>query len=185
MKSTLKTPGLIIILSLISFISCIKKPADPPVVTTIPVTEISYKTALSGWHVLTQLESEELTSFLGGTMEAEGKLKESGTLHWLSPLIFATNESGFFALPGADRGKDGTFQSNGLSCKFWTSDELNETNSLYWSLSGKDNNVSSANTDKSNGLSVRCIKDNQSLKLCGIFVRLKNPSPLQRLVESL
>lgn len=31
MKSTLKTPGLIIILSLISFISCIKKPADPPV----------------------------------------------------------------------------------------------------------------------------------------------------------
>jgi hypothetical protein len=35
MKSTLETPGLFILLSLISFISCIKKPVDPPVVTTM------------------------------------------------------------------------------------------------------------------------------------------------------
>lgn len=114
----------------------------------------------SGWHIPTNIDLENLTTFLGGIMVAGGKLKESGTLHWLSPIIFATNESGFSALPGTDRSNVGTFQSNGYSSKFWTSDELNETNSLYWSLSDKNNYVSIANTYKSNGLSVRCIKDN-------------------------
>ena len=53
MKSTLKTATFILLLSLISFISCIKKP-DPPIVTTIPVTEVSYTTAVSGGDVTNQ-----------------------------------------------------------------------------------------------------------------------------------
>ena len=113
-----------------------------------------------GWHIPTEVELGDLTTFLGGIQVAGGKLKESGMSHWDITSTLATNESGFSALPGSDRNKYGNFQLDGSSSKFWTSDELNETNSLYWSLSGKDNNVSSDNTDKGSGLSIRCIKDN-------------------------
>jgi uncharacterized protein (TIGR02145 family) len=328
MKNTLKTPGLIIILSLISFISCIKKPADPPVVTTTPVTEVSYTAAISGgnvtsegggpvtgrgvcrdtsanpeimingytiesgtlgtyesvlvelspnttyyvrayannatgtgygddmsfttkeygsvadvdgnvyktadigsqvwmaenlkttkyqngdligtttpitldisdqvtpkyqwdnyngtvsdvqtygklytwytvtddrgicptgWHVPSDVELEELITYLGGDIEAGGKLKEAVWSHWLPSSIYGTNESGFSALPGADRDIYGSFQLNGSKSKYWTSMELDLAQSLYWYLSYEDNSVSSDYTDKGSGLSIRCIKDN-------------------------
>jgi uncharacterized protein (TIGR02145 family) len=112
-----------------------------------------------GWHIPTEVDLEELTTFLGGINEAGSKLKESGISHWISPRILATNESGFSALPGSDRDIHGNFQLNGFSSKFWTSQELDETKSIFWSLSGNNNAVANANTDKGNGLSVRCVKD--------------------------
>ncbi len=113
----------------------------------------------AGWHITTEVDLEELTTFLGGINEAGSKLKESGISHWISPRILATNESGFSALPGSDRDIHGNFQLNGFSSKFWTSQELDETKSIFWSLSGNNNAVANANTDKGNGLSVRCVKD--------------------------
>ncbi|MCD4680222.1 MAG: hypothetical protein K8S00_07525, partial [Bacteroidales bacterium] len=48
----------------------------------------------NGWHVPTYDEWTILYSYLGGYEVAGGKMKESGTLHWLPPNTGATNESG-------------------------------------------------------------------------------------------
>lgn len=68
----------------------------------------------SGWHLPSDDEWKQLEMELGmsqaevedtgfrGTDEG-GKLKETGTMHWFSPNLGATNESGFTALPGGQR----------------------------------------------------------------------------------
>ena len=91
---------------------------------------------------------------------AGGKLKEAGTIHWSNPNTGATNETGFSALPSTDRSLFGGFYLNGNESNFWTSTELNIAQSLRWILSFNDNYLSSGYTGKSNGFSVRCVKDN-------------------------
>ncbi len=54
----------------------------------------------TGWHMPTEKEWGTLIDYLGNKQVAGGKLKETGTLHWKSPNIRATNETGFTALPG-------------------------------------------------------------------------------------
>lgn len=51
-----------------------------------------------GWHVPTYKEWQNLINYLGDN--ASGKLKETGTAHWVPPNTGATNETGFSALPG-------------------------------------------------------------------------------------
>jgi len=55
------------------------------------------------WHVPTDTQWETLITYLGGKIIAGGKMKETGTAHWTSPNIGATNETGFTALPGGYR----------------------------------------------------------------------------------
>ncbi len=75
----------------------------------------------TGWHVPTQTEWNTLMSQLGGFLVAGGKLKETGTTHWLSPNTGATNETGFTALPGGSRGYIGPFSGVGQSGTWWSS----------------------------------------------------------------
>jgi uncharacterized protein (TIGR02145 family) len=49
----------------------------------------------AGWHVSTDADWQELTNSFGGY-----KLMETGYTHWVYPNKYATNESGFTALPG-------------------------------------------------------------------------------------
>jgi uncharacterized protein (TIGR02145 family) len=55
-----------------------------------------------GWHVPSDAEFTTLTTFIDGN--AGGMLKETSTVHWTSPNTGATNEYGFTARPGGDRG---------------------------------------------------------------------------------
>lgn len=48
----------------------------------------------------TDAEWTTLTTYLGGSNIAGGKLKEANLAHWYSPNTGATNETGFTALPG-------------------------------------------------------------------------------------
>lgn len=111
-----------------------------------------------GWHVPSSSEWEILIFFLGGQVYAGGKMKEAGTLHWLSPNVGATNESGFTALPaGVLSGPDITDSGHGTY--FWSSTETDDHSSNYAYLLTYVNEDISRNTGmKIAGFSVRCMK---------------------------
>jgi uncharacterized protein (TIGR02145 family) len=119
------------------------------------------KLAPTGWHVATDAEWTTLTTYLGGTDVAGGKLKEAGLAHWLSPNTGATNETGFTALPcGGRDSKDGTFTSIGVYDNWWSSTAYNAT--LSWStfVYNIDALLYRFNSDNNaDGFSVRCVRD--------------------------
>lgn len=110
--------------------------------------------APEGWHVPTDDEWDTLINFLGGTNVAGGKMKETGTTHWLAPNADATNSSGFTALPGGYRLDNGRFEPVGSFGAWWSID-------IPWTRTLYDNDGSIATTIDFPrfGLSVRCIKD--------------------------
>lgn len=128
----------------------------------------SRKIAPMGWHVPSNAEWQSLLDFLGGSSSAGIKLKEAGFAHWSIPnshwtpnLPDATNEWGFTALPGGKVFDNGRIiiANGGLYGYWWMADENNATTGLNFSL-GFDYISSFINIiDKSEGLSVRCIKD--------------------------
>ena len=79
-----------------------------------------------GWHLPTDAEWKQLTSYIGGYSYAGGVLKEIGTTHWVSPNSGATNEFGFTALPGGTRYYDGTFKRIGEYGYWWSATEISD-----------------------------------------------------------
>ena len=77
----------------------------------------------TGWHLPSDDEWITLTTFLGGEDIAGGKLKETDTIHWVSPNFGATNSSGFTALPGGMRNISGGFTNFSYTSLFWSSSE--------------------------------------------------------------
>ncbi|MCX6249935.1 MAG: hypothetical protein NTX61_04200 [Bacteroidetes bacterium] len=75
----------------------------------------------TGWHIPSNSEWIVLRTFLGGTLVAGAKMKETGTLHWYTPNTGATNSSGFTGLPGGSRSTNGTFNSMPFYADFWSS----------------------------------------------------------------
>ena len=128
-----------------------------------------------GWHLPSDEEWMELELFLGmtpGELDEEtwrgyinnvdGKLKETGTIHWDSPNSNATNESGFTARPGGKRyyheSPPSSFSMTGGSGSFWTATE--EGNYAFGrGLSENAYGVYRHLQNKKDGLSIRCIKD--------------------------
>jgi uncharacterized protein (TIGR02145 family) len=108
-----------------------------------------------GWHVATKEEWSLLIEYLGGQFYAGGKLKETGTMHWISESENTTNESGFTALPGGCRDLDGIFQDLRKHGYWWMSG-INRYVTVHYSnqMSGEGSCNGIA------GYSVRCIKDN-------------------------
>jgi len=113
----------------------------------------------SGWHVPTDAEWITLTTELGGESVAGGKMKSVGTAYWNSPNTGATNESGFSALPGGNRGSVGSFGSIRDLAAFWSATEFDLNNAWYRKLEYNNGNVNRTNNPKSVGYSVRCIRD--------------------------
>jgi uncharacterized protein (TIGR02145 family) len=125
--------------------------------------------APEGWHVPTDDEWKQLEIYLGmsqaqadgtslrGTDEG-GKLKDT-TVHWASPNVGATNESGFSGLPGGYRPKSGQFFVMGNTAFFWTSAEHDDSSTWYRTLPHLYSQVSRSILDKRSGCSVRCVRD--------------------------
>ncbi|MEW6014867.1 MAG: FISUMP domain-containing protein [Candidatus Zixiibacteriota bacterium] len=115
--------------------------------------------APEGWHIPNGAEWQTMVDFLGGDSIAGGKLKEAGTLHWLTPNAGATNESGFTGLPGGLRDMYGAYNLVSNFGYFWTLWDLNDDmayfRALYYSLAGCYQDV----RHKRSGFSVRCVKD--------------------------
>jgi uncharacterized protein (TIGR02145 family) len=113
-----------------------------------------------GWHVPSDEEWTTLLIFLGGESVAGGKLKETGTAHWTTPNTGATNESGFTALPSGFFSYTGEFWNLHFDGDWWSSTENSATTAYCLYITYYHSNVNRNYTDKRNGFSVRCLKDN-------------------------
>jgi uncharacterized protein (TIGR02145 family) len=114
--------------------------------------------APTGWHIPTDSEWTTLTTFLGGTQVAGGKMKSTSPL-WQSPNTGATNESGLSCLPGGGRNINGPFNGLGFDCFMWSASEVNSTNSHFYYLNNSLISLQKISTDKQDGFSVRCVMD--------------------------
>jgi len=119
----------------------------------------SRKICPSGWHVPSQTEWNTLVSYLGGTTLAGGKLKETGTVHWLNPNTGATNETGFTALPAGTRNNSGSFSNEKNHGYWWTSDENDTLSAWEWNVNYNHQDIYNFYDSKTTGFSIRCIKD--------------------------
>jgi uncharacterized protein (TIGR02145 family) len=116
----------------------------------------------TGWHVPTDGEWTTLENHLGGWSVAGGALKSTATQltpgGWNSPNTGATNISGFSAGPGGLRGDFGAFNYLGFG-GYWWSSSLIGPNAYLLGLGSNDGVVSRGNGYRTDGLSVRCLRD--------------------------
>ena len=113
----------------------------------------------TGWHVPTDAEWTVLIDYLGGEIIAGSKMKEVGTTSWNSPNTDATNTSLFSALPGGYRITNGNYTNVGYLGYWWSSTEGSTGNAWPRNLSYYSGNANRSFKSKSNGLSVRCLRD--------------------------
>lgn len=130
----------------------------------------SQNIAPTGWHVASDAEWKQLEMTLGlsqvqadafswrGTIEG-GKLKQTGTSHWRTPNIGASNESGFSALPGGERGSSGGWYYMGTDAIFWSSTENTSNSSWARILTYIGSDIGRLIDSKVGGFAVRCVKD--------------------------
>ena len=127
--------------------------------------ETAKKVCPSGWHLPTDAEWSTLTDYLGGGNIAGGKLKETGTSHWDSPNVGATNETGFTALPGGNRQIFGQFQYIGTVGRWWSSSSYKEGSqeqigdAWFREMAASDGKIGRNFSTEVAGFSVRCIRD--------------------------
>ena len=113
----------------------------------------------TGWHIPTNEEWDTLAAFLGGENVAGGKLKETGYSLWISPNAGASNEYGFKGRPGGFRNKNGAYYYQSSFAYFWCSDEYDAQNGGYRRLAYNITSLYKGHSLKTDGLSVRCIKN--------------------------
>jgi len=114
----------------------------------------------TGWHVPSSAEWSTLTTYLGGTNVAGGKMKETGTVHWLSTNVGATNESGFTGLGAGGRTKSpGQFYNIGAATSYWSSTMDGPNFVFFYNLLYLDQKFTQYSDLKPQGCSIRCIKD--------------------------
>ena len=100
-----------------------------------------------------------LETALGGATVADGKLKETGTLHWTAPNTGATNEVGFTALPGGFRNYMGLFMNIGSESDWWTSSMISVDPSFFTLNTNTAEIMLMMMFDKS-GMYIRCMSNN-------------------------
>lgn len=122
-------------------------------------TDLSQRKKLAPmmYHIPSDSEWTILTTYLGGKSVAGGKAKETGIAHWRSPNQDATNTSDFTGLPGGFC--SGTFNNVGANGIWWSFSDYSLTSSLSRVLTYDLGSFDSLGSKKSNGYSVRCIRD--------------------------
>ncbi|MEI6853543.1 MAG: FISUMP domain-containing protein, partial [Bacteroidota bacterium] len=114
----------------------------------------------AGWHAPSDSEFTALSDYLGGYLISGGKLKETGTAHWLSPNTGATNSSGFTALPGGLIWEYSWAQGGLTSeCIFWTSTAMGAYDGSSVLLVYDSVYLCTLALSNRSGASVRCLCD--------------------------
>ncbi|MES2430898.1 MAG: FISUMP domain-containing protein [Bacteroidota bacterium] len=116
-----------------------------------------------GWHVPSATEWTTLLNYLGGR-EIAGNALRATTL-WAPPTVddgFATNISGFSALPGGYRNTAGQYNTPGNTGEWWTSTNFGGISAADASLYYNNSYVYGINSgsDLNNAYSVRCVRNN-------------------------
>jgi len=122
-----------------------------------------------GWHLPTDEEWNVLVEWNGGAEEAGGRLKDTGTVHWLSPNTDATNATGFTALPGGGIGIENSFDKIGKVAVFWSATEFNGLDSWRQKLTCISGEILRETREKDRGHSVRCLIDSVHLKYLNVL----------------
>jgi uncharacterized protein (TIGR02145 family) len=128
----------------------------------------------SGWHLPTDEEWKILEKHLGMSQSdldgtdyrisgaVGGQLKETGTSHWISPNTGSTNSTGFTALPGGfmahNTGYTG-FMDIGGAAYFWSATAYQTFGAWIRFLISGYPTIDRHYLARSEGLSVRCVKD--------------------------
>ncbi len=124
----------------------------------------NHNIAPNGWHVPSDAEWTTLINYLGGEAVAGGKMKETGTTHWIAPNTGATNESGFTSLPSGLRGSnipEPSFSFMGAGSYYWTSTEPGPNYAVgnFCRLTSDNASVYRYDNYKMQGFAVRLVKD--------------------------
>lgn len=113
----------------------------------------------AGWQVPTEGNMFTLGTALGGLTIAGGKLKETGTTHWLAPNTGATNEVGFNALPGGFRNFMGNFINIRTESSWWTSTMIS-VDPAFFTLNTNSAEIIVPMIFAKSGMYIRCMKNN-------------------------
>ena len=111
-----------------------------------------------GWHIPSPAEWRQLANVLGGVPVAGGKMKESGTAHWLSPNTGATNESLFNALPAGMFLFETQYQWRGTRSVFASSEQDSHAQTII-TLWHDRAELTIDGFHPGDAVSVRCVKD--------------------------
>jgi uncharacterized protein (TIGR02145 family) len=122
-------------------------------------TVVTGKLCPDGWHIPEKQEWLVLREFLGDSIKAGGKMKETGTENWQSPNRGADNSSGFTAVAAGIRYFEGTFSSNQSYTSMWSATDASQGELWCTSLYFADTNLSLNHRSNKYGFSVRCIKN--------------------------
>lgn len=115
--------------------------------------------APQGWHIPTDAEWTTISTLLGGELVAGGKMKTTGTTLWTTPNTDATNESGYAGLPGGFRYFTGTFVRVGAVGGWWGATENGTSEAWFHFLYYGFGELRRSTDDKTDGYSVRCLRD--------------------------
>ncbi len=110
-----------------------------------------------GWHVPSDAEWTQMTDLLGGESIAGGKMKSTSLL-WSTPNTGATNLSGLSLLPGGARYSNG-FGYMGTFGDWWSTTEYDFGTSIDRNLSYVTESADKYARNKTDGFSVRCVKN--------------------------
>jgi uncharacterized protein (TIGR02145 family) len=116
-----------------------------------------------GWRVPAESDWKKLSAYLGGDDIAGGKLKQSGGTTWKGTNVTIINNYSFNALPGGFRRHSwGTFMYIGINGYWWTSSSEGDFQASIRSMNNSEMNLTKHTSFKTDGYSIRCIKDKGS-----------------------
>jgi uncharacterized protein (TIGR02145 family) len=112
----------------------------------------------SGWHLpsLEEWGALAIAAVGGGTYNPGYVLKSASGWDFIGNGI---DGKGFSALPGGNRYYDGNFYSAGKSGYWWTATDSTSDLAYSWSMYDDGDGVGWGGDNKSNGFSVRCVKN--------------------------
>ncbi len=118
----------------------------------------------SGWRCATFADYGNLQTYAGGSSLAGAKLKEKGTVYWLTPNTGATNELFFNLRGGGNRSAvDGTFSSLQNSSAVATDWNYDAARTIAFTSAYNSTNFASSFFNKKTGFSVRLVKSPTTL----------------------